>query len=664
MKKILFILSIVLLSGASLYAQSPSGRAYLKGIYIFCGKEIPRNFYYSIEKKNGAGQWVEAAQLRAPQSAAALQANLLKLPASIRSTIPLPLDMCDYFWERQGKSFTTDSLFSYATDPMILAALGCSWFDDGLTAGQTCHYRISRVFRSGPIVLGEVHQPFPQNNYRGTLQTLRFTPADNVVTLYYGLTDSLLTFNLKLYRSRYMENNYREIKTNAVYTNLKGRIVAVVDDRTVTKGMAYSYVAVPYDQLGNMGRPSDTINIYNLSKVADLGYISGFSAVADKEKRGVTLSWKVDTDLYIHGYKVYRSKDYENGYTLVATLPQGTTTWFDLDIDPAEPYFYFVSMDNGFGHTIPSARIPVILEGNRPNTLPPQNVTATLNKNIVTLTFTSISPDIKSYQIFRGEGYTGELTLIASFSAPEPAGLPVTFVDTLARSTTPQTYSYAVADVNSSYNISPMSERASIQYSGGVLPIPSRLQAQLRGDRIFVVWDDVSEQNAFVMGYNVWRSTVDSEGVTVEKPQIVATLLYNQNSYLDTLLTPGSHYRYVLESVGPNDEKSNQSMHVGIIVPQQLPLPPGQVSAFASDKFISLRWDSPIDPSIKSIRIYRATAGAKATLLKELPTDQSTYQDRTAQKGVMYLYYVVTVNERGQESKMALDEPVSARIRK
>jgi hypothetical protein len=499
MKQILFILSIALLSGASLNAQNPSSRAYPSGIYIFCGKEIPRNFYYLIEKKDAAGQWKKAAELHAPNSAAALQANLLNLPASIRSTMPLPFDLSDFFWTQQSKSFTTDSLFSYASDPKILAAVGCGWFDDGLSAAQTYKYRISRVFRDETILLGEVNQQFPQNNYRGTLQTVQFTPEDDVVTLYYELSDSISTHNLKLYRSRYMQNNYQETRATALFTSLRGQIVAVVRDESVAKGMAYSYVAIPYDQLGNLGKPSDTINVYNLSKVGDLGFIARLSAVADKEKRGATLSWEATTDLHIHGYNVYRSKDYDKDYELVASVPEGTTTWFDYDIDPAEAYFYFVTMDNGFGYSIPSARVPVILEGIRPNSFAPQDVAISLNENLVTLTFRSVSPDVKSYQIFRAEGYTGQLSLIASFTAPEPVGSEVTFVDTLARSATPQTYSYAVADVNSSYNISPLSERVSIQYSGGMLPIPSRVRAQLRNDGIMVVWDDVSTQNSFVI---------------------------------------------------------------------------------------------------------------------------------------------------------------------
>ncbi|MCL2502697.1 MAG: hypothetical protein FWE99_06140 [Bacteroidales bacterium] len=659
-KHILLILGIALITSASLGAQSPSGRAYPTGIYIFCGKEIPRNFYYLIEKKEVGGQWEQVAQLRAPQNAAALQANMLNLPAYIRQTMPLPLDQSDYIYTRQSKSFTTDSLYFYANDPKVLAAVGCGWFDDGLTASGTYQYRVSRVFQSGPVVLGEISQRFPQNDYRGSLEILQFKPEGEAVTLYYGLSDSISTHSLKLFRSRFLANDYRETPSSTVYANLKGRTVAVVQDESVVKGAAYSYMAIPYDHIGNMGMPSDTINVYNLTKVNDIGFASDFKAVADKEKGGVNLSWKIDTDLFVQGYELYRSKDYDIGYEQIAVLPNGTTNYFDPNLDPAEPYFYFVIVNNGFGASIPSARVPVILEGDQPNVLPPQNLTATLRENLVELTFHTIESDTRSYQIFRGDGYTGELTLIASFEAGEaPTGALVTFVDTLARSTILQTYSYAVADVNSSYKISPISERVSIQYSGGMLPIPLIIEAQLRGDRILVVWEDVSDRSS-VVGYHVWRSALDNGGVTVEESRIVATLPYNQNSYIDSLLIPGVHYRYALESIGFDGETSSQSMHAGVMVPQRLPLSPGQVSAIASDR-VMLSWDNPLDPSITGIRIYRTAINEQASLLTTLPADQTTFEDRTAKRGIQYFYYIVTVNNRNQESKP--DEPVSARIR-
>ena len=667
MKHIIFIFNIALLfsitflSGASLSAQSPSGRAYPTGIYIFCGREIPRNFHYLIEKKEAGGQWTPAAQLRAPQNAAALQTGLLNLPPSIKQNMPLPLDLSDFLFTQQSKSMTIDSLYFYASDPKILAAVGCGWFDDGLSAPGTYQYRVSRVYPSGAVELGQLSQRFPQNNYEGTLNILQFRPQENVVTLYYGLSDTTATYSLKLYRSGFLENNYKEVPSTTVYENLNGQMVAVTQDEGVAKGMVYSYMAIPYDHLGNMGRPSDTINVYNLIKTADIGYI-WMNALAEKEKRGVNLSWKVDTDFYIQGFELYRSNDYNTGYERIVTLPAGTLSYLDTNIDPAESYFYFVVMNNGFGGSVPSARVAVILEGSNPNVLPPQGLTISLRENLVELSFQSIESDTRSYQIYRGEGYTGELSLIAAFEAGDAVSdATVTFVDTLALTVHPQIYSYAVADVNTSYNVSPLSNRVSIQFSGGMLPIPSITEAQLRGDEVLVIWNDLSGQNAFVAGYNVWRSAQNSQGATVEEPQMVATLPHHINSYTDTLLTPDTQYRYVLESFSLDGEKSSQSLHAGVTVPPKFPLPPGQISAIPSPDRVMLRWDNPLDPTITGIRIYRSTLEEPASLLTTLTADHITFEDRTAKKGVQYFYYIATVNDRGKESKP--DEPVSARIR-
>ena len=658
MKRILFILSIALLSSASLSAQSPSGRTYPNGIYLFCGNEIPRTFYYLIERRDAAGLWQNVAKRQAPQNAAELKSNLLGLPAFFSSNLSLPYDRSDYLWDLQRKSFTTDSLLVFALDPKILAAVGCGWFDDGLQPGQAYQYRISRVIRKDTIVLGEVYQHFPDNKYRGRLDILQFIPNGDEITLYYGLTDSVSTQGLKLYRSRFKENNYSEVPVSSGFTDLNDRTVAVVSDESVATGMAYSYVAVPYDNLGNLGSPSDTINIYNLTKIADMGIVTEMNAVGDKEKRGVTLSWKMKTDSYVQFYEVYRSKNYDKGYERIVTLPAERTTYFDDEIDPTVAYYYFVTMNNGFTTSLPSARVQVILEGGKANIIPPQNLVADLQGNVVTLTFNTIEPDTRSYQIFRGEGYTGDLSLYASLDAVDSVA---TFRDVLAQTIEPQTFSYAVADVNSSNSVSPLSQRVSIQYSGGMLPVPNRIDAQLRGREIFVIWDDVSKQNAFVAGYNLWRSTIDPEGKTEEEARIVASLSYQENSYTDTLLIPGKHYRYVVESVDINGETSSKSMQAGIRVPQQLPLAPGQVSAFASGERIQLSWDNPLDPSIRNIRVYRAATGAEATLLKELPADESNFEDLTAQKGVQYYYFVITVNTRGEESKW--DEPVGGKIR-
>lgn len=668
MKRILFIINIALLSFSSLSAQKPSGRAYPNGIYIFCGKEIPRDFHYRIEKKEPAGEWMKMAELRGPKNAAELKANLFNLPAYFRANLPVPFEMSDYLWQRQSLSPYTDSLYAHASDPKILSAVGCGWFDDGLATEGDYQYRISKVSSMGATVLGEVKQHFPENIYKGTLSAVRFEPSPetSTVTIYYGLSDSIYTYNVKLYRSRLQENNYKEVANEVAYTSLNEKIVAVIRDESAPKGMAYDYVAVPCDFIGNPGTPSAALSVYNMSKMSDIGILSNFSAVAEKDKRGVTLKWKMESDFYIQGYEIFRSKDYDGRYNRIATLPSDVTSFFDdINIDPGEAYFYYMTVNNGYGVNVPSARTPVILEGNKENIFPPQDLEASLHDNVVQLLFRNMERDTRGYQIFRGEGYTGQLSHIATISVSASENNPdyssmVVFCDTLELSGTPKTYSYAVADVNSSYKVSPLSERVTIQFSGGLLPAPMINEIQFRDNGIFIVWNDVSKQNAYINGYNVFRTTVDNSGAE-EEYKLVATLPHIENFYVDTMIVPGKHYRYMLETLGINEEKSGQSLPAGVTVPAQRLLPPGQVSAIAGSDRIVLRWDNPIDPNNKNIRIYRAELNVKAILLKELPADQNNFEDRTAKKGIQYFYYVVTVNNRGEESEA--DEAVSAKIR-
>jgi len=665
MKRILFIISLSLLAVVPANAQTPEARTYPNGIYIFCGKEIPRNFYYLIEKQDASGSWVKAAELRAPQNAAALKANLLRLPDFFAATMPLPTDLADLLWKRLSLSSSADSLFTYTADPKIMASLGCGWFDDGIAASGNYRYRLSKVYRTDAIALGEISRSFPENNYKGTLNTIRFVPEGTHVTLYYALSDTLLTNSVILYRSRLQENNYKPIPARASFTMLSGKTVAVVRDESVAKGMAYSYAAVPRDVLGNMGTPSDTVQVYNLTSMTDIGIVKSFKAVADKEKKGIMLTWEMTSDLHIMGYEIFRSKEYETGYERIATLPAETSSYFDyFGINYGEAYFYYMVVNNGFGGNVPTAPTPVALEGSKKNFLPPQDFQAELHGNVVHLTFASVDSDTWGYRIFRGEGYTGELTQIASLSVSHQLSADANrsvalFTDTLTLSHTPQTYSYAVADVNSSYNVSPLSERVTVQYSGGMMPAPSNVEALLRNDRILVVWNDMAKIHPYISGYNLWRSTMSGE--TEAEAQLIATLTYEQNNYTDTLVTPATHYRYSVESIGINGESSGRSLHAGITVPRQLPLPPGQVSALVADNRILLRWDNSLDPSVQSIRVYRAAANAQATLLKELPANLNTFEDKTAKKGEQYYYYVVTVNGRGEESRA--DEPVSARLR-
>jgi len=378
------------------------------------------------------------------------------------------------------------------------------------------------------------------------------------------------------------------------------------------------------------------------------------------EKRGVDLKWKLKNSLYDTSIDIYRSAVYNGSYVKIASVSPMEMEYFDNNkIKPATAYYYYILINNGYGNSLPSARVPVILKGNKKNFLPPQNLTLSRKGRIVTLTFQRLGSEIHGYYVYRADGYVAPLAQLPRMLLSKDS--IVSYNDTLPLSATPGVYSYAVASVNTSYNISPLTERVSVQYSGGMLPVPSKVNAMLLNKSVFVTWDNVSEQNAAVTAYSIYRSTVDASNKSVGFKR-VAVNSYDQNSFTDTTVAEGIHYRYSVQCMGiDSSDTGSISMEAGIDVPAFLPLQPGSVSAYASDNKIVIQWDIPGDESVSGYRIYRAIASQEATLLKQLPADASQYEDASVTAGQVFFYYIKSIDKQGRESKPT--DEVSAGIK-
>ena len=69
---------------------------------------------------------------------------------------------------------------------------------------------------------------------------------------------------------------------------------------------------------------------------------------------------------------------------------------------------------------------------------------------------------------------------------------------------------------------------------------------------------------------------------------------------------------------------------------------------------ISLTWDveNPNDPNLKGFEIYRARGRYDSTysLIYSAPASERTYNDLTAQRGIEYYYYIVSVSDAAQNT--------------
>jgi hypothetical protein len=634
----------------TIYAQF-AGNAYPNGIFVFCGKEIPKNFSYIIEKQISAGVWKPVAELKAPLSEAECRAAFMELPDVVASVSPYKPSEISFLWKRLQKANELDSLYAYGIDPRFQYVARTAWFDHGIKTPGNYQYRIKKLGKNRALsLLREVEINFPGRVVIPPVVPVRYRLNEKSISISYKILDKDQIKGIKLYRSNYLRNNFSEIPVEIIFTMQNNEMVAELTDFNVIKGLTYSYVAQAIDGLGNKAKNSDTLNIYFVAKPADLGLVTNLNVTPDPEKGGNLLKWDFKYSMNVQTIEVYRSESYNGKYQLLASLDPNQKEYFDSrNINPATTYFYYLAINNGYGSSLPSARVPAILEGRNPNLFPPQDVTITRKGKVVQLTFRRLGKDIRGYYIYRGDGYTAPLSQLQPMLLSTDSLL--TYNDTLPNSIDTEVYSYAIASVNTSYNISPMSERVSISYSGGRLPVPEKVNVINNDKSLIVTWTDVAKLHSGVLGYRIFRETRYNDNIETPDKLIAVTDFMN-NAFTDTLITPGRYYAYRIQCFGEDTlDTGSISQPTGFLYMGEPLLQPGNVTAIPSDKKIILKWTMPVSENLLSALIYRSVENGEPILLKETDIITETFEDTSAAAGTMYYYFIVLKYKNNLTSK-------------
>ena len=147
-----------------------------------------------------------------------------------------------------------------------------------------------------------------------------------------------------------------------------------------------------------------------VDKPSDVGLVTNLQVIPDPDKGGNLLKWEFNYKMNANTIDIYRSTSYDGPYQLITALNPKAKEYFDSrEIQPAVAYYYYISINNGIGQSLPSARVPAILEGNKPNMVAPQDLTISRQGNIVTLKFRKLGYDSKSYYVYRADGYVAPL---------------------------------------------------------------------------------------------------------------------------------------------------------------------------------------------------------------------------------------------------------------
>ncbi|MEO0797285.1 MAG: DUF6288 domain-containing protein [Verrucomicrobiota bacterium] len=177
-------------------------------------------------------------------------------------------------------------------------------------------------------------------------------------------------------------------------------------------------------------------------------------------------------------------------------------------------------------------------------------------------------------------------------------------------------------------------------------PAPTGLVATPTTEAIVLTWDEPSNED--VTSFEVLRSLVsggpyDSLGFVTD------------NRFVDSGLTNGVTYYYVLRAVDLVEEVSNSTSEVSAVPADDTTAPAAATALTAVNGYtrVYLNWDDSPEADATSYNIYRANTSAGPYGLLGNSGSQSAYTDTSLSNGVTYYYRVTAVDLAGNESDPA-----------
>jgi fibronectin type 3 domain-containing protein len=327
------------------------------------------------------------------------------------------------------------------------------------------------------------------------------------ITLSWTASTGATSYNVKRSTSKGAETTIASPPT-AGYTNT-----------LLAGGMTYYYVVTAVNSSGQESDNSSEVSATTV--MPGPAAPSGLTAVGGTGQ--VTLSWTASTGATSYNVKCSTSSGAET--TITNTTTAGYT---NTGLASGTTYYYVVSAVDAAGEGYNSSEVSATMAPAAPAGLAAVGTNYQIN-----LTWTA-STGATSYNVKRSEFSGSEETLGSTTTAG--------YTDTWVIYGIP--YYYVVTAVNAAGESGPSSEVSAV-----TLPEqPFHVSAESGNLQIYVHWTGVYDYD---VSYNVKRST--SSGAETTITNTTAT------GYMDTNVSDGSTYYYVISAVNPTGEGTNSS---------------------------------------------------------------------------------------------------------
>ncbi len=422
-------------------------------------------------------------------------------------------------------------------------------------------------------------------------------------------------------------------------------------DASVHNNRSYSYYVTAVDFIGRESESSAIVSgtAEDLTPPSIPSQVEVFS-----EANALLVTWRLNLELDVSHYDVYRSLELEAGYEKINSepVPVDQASYRDEDVHSGPVYHYVVTAVDLAGNEseFSNATTGRPLDTKGPGA--PDSLTVMLQGHEVTLSW--IAPtdaDLEGFYVYRKRD---EQDFLPITQRPLPKdSIRVVDAGYDGRGLRPgKTYTYAVAALDHALN---ESQRAVVEVAipddePPTPPVESYARSTSEG-LVDLQWQPSMALD--VTGYRVYRSETEHD------PVEVLTLDETTFEATDSTAMRGRRYSYYVVAI---DAAGNESpgTEPTSVTPQDLsvPPPPMRVRATADAEGVAVSWEPVRVPDLLGYMVYRSDSpyGA-AEQLTSSPLVETQFLDPQGMNG--QYYRVTSLDTSGHENRGG--EPVEAR---
>ncbi len=418
----------------------------------------------------------------------------------------------------------------------------------------------------------------------------------------------------------------------------------VVFDTTLTRpGIYRYYIDVP----GKRDTIHSEILFGQTPGFTKIPYIEIFTANPAKGKKAIRLEWKLNDTRTVQGLALFRSRNYKDGYELIARLEPDAEFFEDPVERSNEPWFYFLQIRDFFGYQPPSVRIHGFSTyASVP--LPPQEMSAVVVDGKVLLRFRKVGDDVIGCNVYRREGDKSQYLMVArkDVTASEWYELK----DTVPFAPQVRELFYYATAIGDGYLESHPGDTLWVNMSGLLEVSPPAGLMVMTDDQGYpmLIWNQMAD-NPSVAGFNVYRTADQGRKAELQQPVMLNKTLihYSLNHFTDSTAGLEGEFLYEVESVNQQGKPSSLRSGARIdIVPE---IPALILVASQDEGGITLSWQGLTDPDIEKLHIYRRKGEGQPELVASKPNNTGTWTDTKTVSGTSYSYFVEAEKSSGKK---------------